>query len=104
MILIPALVMFTITVAVVAVFLIPATYERTSPLVNFYWVGTWLFLALITAVAGGEQTVMMLGAENNIFAKRLLAALVVCFPLFIVFGWFRLAGAAALAGLRRIRR
>ena len=53
----PAFIMFTVTAAIVAVFLIPASYERKSALVNFYWVGTWLFLALLAAISGGEQIV-----------------------------------------------
>ena len=101
--LVPALIMFTITAAVVMGFILPATFERKSPLLNFYWTGVWLFPALIAAVSGGEQVVMMLGLDASGFALRLQTALLVCFPLFVVAAWVRLSGAALMAGLRRIR-
>lgn len=101
---IPALVMFVLTAAVVAAFLIPATHSRRSALLNFYWVGAWLFLALLAAVSGGEQVVRFLGLDASNFAARLQAALLVCFPIFIVAAWLRLVGVALVRGAARLTR
>ena len=103
MMLVPALVMFALTVIVVTLLLFPATFEHRSSVVNFYWVGAWLFLALIAAVSGGAQVVMMLGLDASLFARQLQTALVVCFPLFIAAAWVRLVGVALVSGLRRVR-
>jgi hypothetical protein len=99
----PAFIMFTVTAAIVAVFLIPASYERKSALVNFYWVGTWLFLALLAAISGGEQIVRFLGLDGQTMALRLQTALLVCFPIFVIFAWARLSGAALIHGLKRLK-
>ncbi|GHA83460.1 hypothetical protein GCM10009069_03440 [Algimonas arctica] len=98
----PSLIMFTITVVVVGLCFLPATYERKSPLLNFYWVGLWLFIGLIAAIAGGEQTVMLAGMESPELALRLQTSVSVCFVFFVVFAWFRLSGAALVAGVRRL--
>lgn len=98
----PPLIMFTITVVVVGLCFLPATYERKSPLVNFYWVGLWLFIGLIAAIAGGEQTVMLAGMESPALAIKLQTSVSVCFVIFVIFAWFRLSGAALVAGARRI--
>lgn len=98
----PPLIMFTITVIVVALCFLPATFERKSPLLNFYWVGLWLFIGLIAAIAGGEQTVMLAGMESPDMAIRLQTSVSVCFVFFVIFAWFRLTGAALMAGARRI--
>jgi len=100
----PPLIMFAITVVVVALCFLPATYERKSPLLNFYWVGLWLFIGLIAAIAGGEQTVMLAGMESPELAIRLQTSVSVCFVLFVIFAWFRLSGAALVAGVRRLIR
>lgn len=102
MFLLPAAMMFVLTVGFVSAFLLPATYERKSALVNFYWVGTWLFLAILAAISGAEQTVRLVGLDQSDFAQRLKTAALVCFPLFIVFAWMRLAGAAAMLGVKRV--
>ena len=101
---VPALIMMTVTVGVVAAFLIPASYERDAPVLNFYWVGAWLFLALIAAVSGGAQVVMLMGIDGTAIAIRLQTALLVCFPLFIVFAWARLVGTTVVRGARRLAR
>lgn len=98
----PALIMFTITVVVVGLCFLPATYERKTPLLNFYWVGLWLFIGLIAAIAGGEQTVMLAGMESPELALRLQKSVSVCFVLFVVFAWFRLSAAAFIAGVRKV--
>ncbi len=99
----PAAIMFSVTVVAVTAFLIPATFERASKLLNFYWVGVWVFLAMITSISGGAQTVDMLGLDTMPLAARLQFSATLCFVLFVVFGWFRLSGVALLMGFRRIR-
>lgn len=98
----PSLIMFAITVFVVTLCFLPATYERKSPLLNFYWVGFWMFIGLIAAIAGGEQTVMLAGFESPDLAIRLQTSASACFVFFVIFAWFRLSGAALVAGVRRI--
>lgn len=100
--LLPPLIMFTITVVVVALCFLPATYERKSPLLNFYWVGLWLFIGLIAAISGGEQTVMLAGMDSPELALRLQTSVSASFVFFVVFAWFRLSGAALMAGVRRL--
>lgn len=100
--LLPALIMFSITVVAVTLSLLPATFERKSPLVNFYWVGFWLFIALIAAISGAEQTVWLMGYEEPALADRLLRATTACFVIFVIFGWARLSGAALVAGAKKV--
>ena len=102
--LLPPAIMFAITVFVVTLILVPATFERKSSLLNFYWVGVWVFLAVIASVAGGSQTVQMVGLEAEPLAGRLQFAATLCFTLFVMFAWVRLSGVALLMGLRRITR
>ena len=101
--LLPAALMFAITVAVVTALLFPATFDRASKLVNFYWVGLWVFLAVIASISGGAQTVDMLGMNTMPLAARLQFAATLCFVIFVVFAWFRLSGAALVVGYRRLR-
>lgn len=100
----PSLIMFSITVVVTSACFLPATYERKSKLLNFYWVGVWLFIGLIAAIAGGEQTVRLAGFGSTEFALRLQFAATLCFVIFVVFAWIRLSGVALLAGARRLTR
>ncbi|MGB3455376.1 MAG: hypothetical protein WBG08_04860 [Litorimonas sp.] len=100
----PPLIMLAVTVTVVTLLFLPATFERKSALVNFYWVGVWLFLGLIAAISGAEQTVMLAGLPQTDLAQRLLTSSSLCFVIFVVFGWFRLSGVALLLGLRRIAK
>jgi succinate dehydrogenase hydrophobic anchor subunit len=100
--LLPPLIMFAITVTVVTLCFLPATYERKNKIVNFYWVGVWLFLGLIAAVSGGEQTVLLAGSESPALAKSLQTSATLCFVIFVVFGWFRLSGVALVAGAKKL--
>ena len=102
--LLPALIMFSITVTFVSLSLIPATFEKKSPLLNFYWVGFWVFIALLAAISGAEQTVWLMGYEDPALADNLLRATSVCFVIFVIFGWARLSGLALVSGLRRVVR
>ncbi|MEM7728450.1 MAG: hypothetical protein AAF311_04165 [Pseudomonadota bacterium] len=102
--LLPSLIMFAITVAFTSLCFVPALFERKSRLLNFYWVGVWLFVGLIAALSGAEQTVMLAGYDNPEIAGRLLGTATLCFMLFVTFAWFRLSGVALLKAARQLRR
>lgn len=99
---IAAMVMFLITVIIVSALFVPATYERKNDLVNFYWVGVWMFLGLIFCIAGAEQTLMLLGVDASQMSERILFAGTLCFVIFVVFGWARLSGHAAKQFLTQV--
>jgi hypothetical protein len=96
--------MFAITVFVVFLCVLPATYARKSPLVNFYWVGFWAFIALIAVIAGAEQIAHLSGYGSVEFAQRLQTSASASFVFFVVFAWFRLSGAAVMSVFRRLVR
>lgn len=101
----PAAIMFVFTVAFASVFLIPATsYSPKNTVVRFYWNGVWGFLSAICAVAGGQQTLGMMDFPAQGTGEVLLQILLITFIIFVVFGWFRLAGKAALYGVQRFLR
>ncbi len=86
-----SLIMFAITIIVASAFCWPMTrFPRKSKLVNFYWAGFWSFLAIISAVAGAQSTLLILGQDVSRFASAILGALVITFVLFVVFAWARL--------------
>ena len=91
----PSLMMFAITLVFVTLFFIPVTIiKQKNELIRFYWVGTWLFLAMIAAFAGGSQTLLLLGFDTDHVATTMLTSLTVCFVLFVMFGWCRLSFSA----------
>lgn len=97
----PALIMFAITVGFVAIMFVPATvYKQKNELINFYWVGVWVFLAMIAAFSGGNETLFMLSYDSRSVAEGLLSVIMLCFVLFVVFGWFRLSFKAIAAGVK----
>jgi len=98
----PAVIMFTFTIAFASVFLIPMTaYAPKNNVANFYWRGTWVFLSTICSFAGAGQTLSMLGYPAQATADAFLQVLLLTFIIFVVFGWFRLAGKAALYAVKR---
>lgn len=99
----PASIMFLITIGFVSLFFIPAVaFQRTNKIVNFYWVGVWLFLASICAIAGAQNTLMLLQYDANLFSEALLVAVVASFVFFVVFAWFRLSSVALWYGFKKI--
>ena len=100
----PALIMFAITVAFVTVFFVPAAaFPQKNELINFYWVGIWVFLGVIAALSGGNQTLGLMDVNTNIVANGVLSAITLCFIIFVVFAWFRLSATAIWAGLRHAK-
>jgi len=105
----PGLIMFTITLVFVTLFFIPVTvFKQKNELIRFYWIGVWVFLAMIAAFAGGAETLLLLNYDPGNVAVALLSALTVCFALFVAFGWFRLSFEAIRRGVtymfKRFRR
>ena len=97
----PALVMFAITVAFVTLMFVPATvFKQKNELINFYWVGVWIFMGLIAAFSGGSETLFLLSFDSRIVAEGLLTAIILCFVIFVAFGWFRLSFTAIAAGVK----
>ena len=96
----PGLIMFAITLAFVTIFFIPVTaFKQKNELIRFYWVGVWVFIAMITAFAGGTETLTLLNYDAGNIPIAWLSALTVCFVIFVMFGWFRLSFAAIRAAI-----
>jgi uncharacterized protein HemY len=96
----PGLIMFAITLAFVTLFFIPVTaFKQKNELIQFYWVGVWVFLAMIAAFSGGSETLTLFNYDVGNFPTTLLSSLTICFVLFVMFGWFRLSFAAIRAGI-----
>ncbi|MEE9347702.1 MAG: hypothetical protein V3U82_05875 [Robiginitomaculum sp.] len=84
--------MLTITTVVTAALFWPALrFPQKNSLVNFYWRGIWIYLGVISAVAGGQATAVLLGHDSAPFSEALLYALTVTFVVFVMFAWARLA-------------
>jgi len=99
----PAVIMFMFTIAFASAFLIPMTsYAPKNALARFYWRGIWVFLSTICSFAGAGQTLNMLGFPAQATAESFLQILLLTFVIFVVFGWLRLAGKAALITFQRI--
>ncbi|NNE57593.1 MAG: hypothetical protein HKN36_05755 [Hellea sp.] len=100
----PTLIMLAITVAFTALILFPTRFKFGTDLVRFYWIGFWVFLAMISFVAGGSQVLSLAGFQIDDIAVAALTGILTSFVLFVVFAWVRLAGAAMFEGFRRIRK
>lgn len=92
--------MFAITLAFVTLLFIPVTaFKQKNELIRFYWVGVWVFIAMIAAFAGGSETLTLFNYDVGNVPVALLTSLTVCFVLFVMFGWFRLSFSAIHAGV-----
>lgn len=99
----PASIMFSITVVFVSLLFIPAIrFQQSNKVVNFYWVGVWLFLGLIASFAGAQNTLMLLGYNTDDFAELILFTLTYCLVIFVMFGWFRLSFKAFWHGVQKL--
>jgi len=80
---------------------VPATvFKQKNELINFYWAGIWVFLGMIAAFSGGSETLYLMSYDSRTVAEGLLGAIILCFVLFVTFGWFRLSFTAILAGVK----
>ena len=99
--LIPVTIMFTVTFLVTVLFLLPvALVKNRHALIKFYFSGFWGFLALITAVAGGMNTLMLARIDVQTFAQAALVGILAAFVIFVMFAWVRLVGFAAFKVLK----
>lgn len=101
----PPFVMFMTTVAMAALLALPITrWKPANRVVRFYWRGVWGMYIAIAAVAGGMNTLMLLGvdavAETQVMLNILLPGVV----LLTVVGWFHLVGLGVFKAARRIAR
>ena len=100
--LIPALIMFAITAGITSVLCMPIfAFPLKNKIVNFYWAGVWVFLMMISAVAGAMNTLMILNVPAEQTATIYLTILTMCFVIFVMFGWFRLSAKAIAHGITR---
>ena len=89
---IAASIMFFITVGFTALFWLPVIrFKQKNPLLRFYWKGFWTFLSGITALAGGQSVLIILGFDVQIIATALLFGTTAAFVVFVMFAWGRLA-------------
>jgi hypothetical protein len=98
----PAMIMLIITLCFAGLFLLPTLFKMSSAMVNFYWTGFWVFLALIATVAGLEQTLLLAGLDMRWATQAVLNGVSLAFVAFVVFAWFRLSGAVLIAGFKRL--
>ncbi len=90
--LIPAAIMFFITVAVGALFWLPALkIVQKCEIIKFYWVGFWAFLGGIVALSGAQSVLVILGQDVERFAGAMLIGVSAAFVVFVVFAWGRLS-------------
>jgi len=104
----PSFIMFVATVAMTTVFIIPILRIRIKhDLTRFYWSGFWIFLALITAFAGGQQILLLADVQAEKASTFYLAGLIAAYITFVVFAWFRLTwvtiSGLAMRAFRRLR-
>lgn len=83
--------MFLITIGFTALFWLPALkITQKNQLVKFYWMGFWAFLGGLTALAGAQSVLIILGQDVQKFATAILLGVTVSFVMFVMFGWGRL--------------
>ena len=98
----PALIMFGITAAITSILCMPIfAFPLKNKIVNFYWAGIWIFLMMISAVAGAMNTLIILDVPAEQTANIYLSILTLCFVIFVMFGWFRLSAKAIAHGISR---
>ncbi len=101
----PAIIMFFITVIFAALFFVPATkFPQKNKLINFYWSGFWIYLALIAAFAGASNILLILQYDAMSFSNAALMGISASFVLFVMFAWARLSSSAFIALFKRLRK
>ncbi len=89
---IAAAIMFFITIGFTATFCFPALkFRQKNQLVQFYWVGVWVFLGAITSLSGAQTILVILGQDVERFATAILFGITAAFVVFVMFAWARLA-------------
>ncbi|NNC37803.1 MAG: hypothetical protein HKO02_10135 [Hyphomonadaceae bacterium] len=89
--LLPATIMFTVTVLATAAFWFPAIkFSQRCKVVSFYWVGFWAFMCWIAALSGAQAILIILGLDVQRFAGAVLTGISASFVIFVMFAWARL--------------
>ena len=102
--LIPAAIMFTITVVATAAFWFPAVkFSQRCKIVNFYWVGFWAFLGWITALSGAQAILIILGLDVQRFAGAVLTGISSSYVIFVMFAWARLTMRGVTTLVKKVR-
>jgi len=97
--------MFFITIGFAALFFLPATkFPQKNRLINFYWSGFWVYLAIISSLAGAANTLLILQYDTMSFADAALIGVSASFVFFVMFAWVRLSGTAILAVVKRLKQ
>jgi len=97
--------MFFITVGFTALFLVPAVhFPQKNSLINFYWSGFWIYLALISCIAGSSNTLLILRYDASSFATPALVGVSASFVVFVMFAWVRLSSAAFITAFKHLRK
>jgi len=103
--LLPAAIMFFITIGFTALFVLPAMrYPRKSKLINFYWSGFWVYLAMIASLSGAANTLMILKLDTMTFSDAALFGVSTSFVVFVMFAWLRLSGGFIVTAFKRLRK
>jgi len=98
----PAAIMFGITAGITSVLCMPILALRLkNRVVNFYWAGFWVFLMMISAISGSMNTLLILDVPVESTANLYLSVLILCFVIFVMFGWLRLSAKAIAHGVTR---
>lgn len=88
---IAATIMFFITVGFTALFWLPVLrFKQKSALLRFYWKGFWSFLSGLTALAGIQSVLIILGFDVQKIFTALLFGVTASFVVFVMFAWGRL--------------
>jgi hypothetical protein len=86
-----AAIMFSITVGFAALFWLPVIkFELKSSLLRFYWTGFWAYLSGLTALAGIQSVLIILGFDVQRIFTAVLFGVTVSFIVFVMFAWGRL--------------
>jgi len=86
-----AAIMFFITVGFAALFWLPVIkFKHKNDLLRFYWTGFWAFLAGLTALAGAQSVLIILGQDVQKITTALLFGVTAAFVAFVMFAWGRL--------------
>jgi len=99
--LLPVLIMSGITLAAIVLLLVPTRFKFGTDLVKFYWRGFWYFLAAIALTSGGIEVLRLAGFIVEPYDIAVLGGLMTAYVVFVMFAWFRLIGAAILAGMKK---
>jgi len=88
---IAATIMFFITVGFAALFWLPVLrFKQKNPLLRFYWKGFWAFLSGLSALAGLQSVLIILGFDVQKITTALLFGVTASFVVFVMFAWGRL--------------